>query len=76
LRCKCWRGHAVAATRTLCCAALPAAGDIDPAIVPFLLRRGMSVDEADDLMNKRSGFLGMAGALPPQQTVYQAKVAP
>jgi acetate kinase len=38
-------------------------GDVDPAIV-FHLRRvaGMSVDEIDALLNKRSGMLGLAGA--------------
>jgi acetate kinase len=38
-------------------------GDVDPAVI-FHLRRegGMSVDEIDDLLNKRSGMLGLAGA--------------
>ncbi|MFB9235357.1 acetate/propionate family kinase [Plantactinospora siamensis] len=38
-------------------------GDIDPTIV-FHLRRegGMAVDEIDDLLNHRSGLLGLAGA--------------
>lgn len=37
-------------------------GDIDPAII-FHLRRtaGMTVDELDDLLNRRSGLLGLAG---------------
>jgi len=37
-------------------------GDIDPAII-FHLRRsgGYSVDELDDLLNRRSGLLGMTG---------------
>jgi acetate kinase len=38
-------------------------GDIDPAVV-FHLRRvaGMSIDQVDDLLNKRSGMLGLSGA--------------
>ncbi|WP_105566049.1 acetate/propionate family kinase [Microbacterium halophytorum] len=37
-------------------------GDIDPAVVLHLARRGRSIDEIDDLLNKRSGMLGLAGA--------------
>ena len=37
-------------------------GDIDPAIVPFLMRKtGMSTDEMDNMMNKKSGMLGVSG---------------
>ena len=37
-------------------------GDIDPAIVFHLHRNaGMSIDEIDDLLNKRSGIKGLAG---------------
>jgi len=37
-------------------------GDIDPAIVPFLIKdAGMTVDEVNDLMNKKSGVLGLSG---------------
>ncbi|MER7440653.1 acetate/propionate family kinase [Micromonospora avicenniae] len=38
-------------------------GDLDPAVI-FHLRRegGLSVDEIDDLLNHRSGLLGLAGA--------------
>jgi acetate kinase len=37
-------------------------GDLDPAI-PFHLHRvaGMSIDELDDLLNRRSGMLGLSG---------------
>ncbi|MGY1438089.1 acetate kinase [Streptomyces reniochalinae] len=38
-------------------------GDIDPAVVFHLGRvAGMSADEVDDLLNKRSGLLGLCGA--------------
>lgn len=38
-------------------------GDLDPAVI-FHLRRegGLSVDEIDDLLNHRSGLLGLTGA--------------
>lgn len=36
-------------------------GDIDPAVVFHLLRKGMSVDEVDTLFNKQSGMLGLCG---------------
>lgn len=36
-------------------------GDIDPAIVPFLAKEaGMSIQEVDTLMNKKSGVLGLS----------------
>jgi len=38
-------------------------GDLDPAILFYLHREaGLSVDDLDDLLNKRSGMLGLAGA--------------
>jgi acetate kinase len=37
-------------------------GTIDPAIVTHLMRQeGLSVEQVDTLLNKKSGFLGMAG---------------
>ncbi|WP_400994378.1 acetate/propionate family kinase [Agromyces sp. GXQ0307] len=37
-------------------------GDLDPAVVLHLQRRaGLRVDEVDDLLNKRSGMLGLGG---------------
>ncbi|MHC6179579.1 acetate/propionate family kinase [Clostridium sp. JNZ X4-2] len=37
-------------------------GDIDPAIIPFLINAtGMSVNDVDTLMNKKSGILGVSG---------------
>jgi acetate kinase len=38
-------------------------GDLDPGVVFYLHREaGLSVDDIDDLLNKRSGMLGLAGA--------------
>ena len=37
-------------------------GDIDPAIVPFLMQReGLEPEEIDTLLNKKSGVLGVSG---------------
>lgn len=37
-------------------------GDLDPAIVTFLMREeGLSIDDVDDLLNKKSGLLGLSG---------------
>ena len=37
------------------------AGDLDPAILLMLLRRGMSPEELDTMLNKRSGLAGLSG---------------
>ena len=35
-------------------------GDIDPAIIPFLMKNeGMTIEEIDTMMNKKSGILGL-----------------
>lgn len=37
-------------------------GDIDPAIIPFVMKEmNMSIDEVNNLMNKKSGVLGVSG---------------
>jgi len=36
-------------------------GDIDPAVVIFLRRLGFGLDEVDNMLNKASGLLGLAG---------------
>lgn len=37
-------------------------GDVDPAIIPFLTKTaGMTIEEVDNLMNKKSGVLGLSG---------------
>lgn len=37
-------------------------GDIDPAIIPYLEKNlGYSADDIDDLINKKSGLLGVSG---------------
>ncbi|MBO5416915.1 MAG: acetate kinase [Clostridia bacterium] len=37
-------------------------GDIDPAIVPYIMEKeGLSTAEVNEMMNKKSGFLGVSG---------------
>ncbi len=36
-------------------------GDIDPALVFFAARKGVSLDDFDKLLNKRSGMMGVGG---------------
>lgn len=36
-------------------------GDVDPGILLHLLRTGTTPDELDDLLNRRSGLLGLSG---------------
>jgi len=36
-------------------------GDIDPAIVTYLVRKGMSADEIDQLLYRESGMKGLSG---------------
>ena len=36
-------------------------GDIDPSIIFFLARKGMSIDEIDTVLNKKSGLFGVNG---------------
>jgi acetate kinase len=36
-------------------------GDIDPAVVLYLVRQGMSADDIDKMLNKQSGLQGVAG---------------
>lgn len=37
-------------------------GDIDPGVLMHLLRSGLSVDDLDTLLNRGSGFRGLAGS--------------
>lgn len=37
------------------------AGDLDPGLVLYLLRKGTSLEELDELLNERSGLAGVSG---------------
>jgi len=48
-------------------------GDIDPAIVVYLMKKkGLSPDEADNLMNKESGLLGFTGISSDMRDIEKA----
>ena len=48
-------------------------GDVDPAVVFHLVRRGgYTVDEVDALLNKRSGLLGVCGANDMREVLDRA----
>lgn len=47
-------------------------GDIDPGVLLYMLRRGLSVDEIDDALNYRSGLLGVGGAGSDMRDVLAA----
>ncbi len=48
-------------------------GDLDPGIVTFLQREeGLSAAEADELLNKKSGLLGMSGLSGDMREILKA----
>jgi len=48
-------------------------GDLDPALVPYLVNHlGMSVQEIDELLNKRSGLLGISGVSSDMRDIHAA----
>jgi acetate kinase len=51
-------------------------GDMDPAIVPFLIReKGLSPQEADDVLNRKSGLLGLSGKTHDMRDILSAAEA-
>jgi acetate kinase len=51
-------------------------GDIDPAVIPFLINHlHLSAQELDDLMNKQSGLLGISGISSDMRDIHQAAAA-
>lgn len=51
-------------------------GDIDPAIVTHLIKEeGMSVDDVNNLMNKKSGVLGLSGLSSDFRDLEEAAAA-
>lgn len=47
-------------------------GDVDPGVVFFLGKHGMSYDEIDTLLNKKSGLLGVGGHSDMRDTINGA----
>ena len=51
-------------------------GDIDPAIVPYIMSKtGMNYDEVNDYMNKKCGLLGVSGVSSDCRDVCAAAAA-
>jgi acetate kinase len=51
-------------------------GDIDPALVPYLVNHlGMSMEEIDDMLNKQSGLLGVSGVSSDIRDIHAAAEA-
>ncbi|MBO4513788.1 MAG: acetate kinase [Victivallales bacterium] len=49
-------------------------GDMDPAVVPFIMKQtGMSPDEIDTMMNKKSGLLGVSGLSSDMRDIEKAR---
>ena len=52
------------------------AGDIDPAIVPYIVERtGMSADAVMNILNKKSGLLGVSGQSNDMRDIHEAIAA-
>ena len=49
-------------------------GSIDPAIIPYLMRKGelKDADDIDKMMNKKSGMLGVSGISSDNQQICRA----
>ena len=51
-------------------------GDIDPAIVPYIMEKeGLSTTEVNNVMNKKSGFLGVTGFSSDSRDIEDAYLA-
>ncbi len=47
-------------------------GTVDPTIVPYLVGEGMTIDEVEKMLNKKSGFLGVSGISSDCRAVGEA----
>jgi acetate kinase len=51
-------------------------GDLDPAIISFLMRKeGLDADQIDNLLNKQSGVLGISGTSSDMRDIEQGHLA-
>src|SRR5205823_801706 len=51
-------------------------GDLDPGVVLYLLReKGMSADAVDELLNKRSGLLGVSDSSPDMKDLLDREAS-
>ncbi|PJC87480.1 acetate kinase [Vibrio sp. HA2012] len=47
-------------------------GDLDPSIIEYLFRKGWKEEELFDMLNKKSGFLGISGVTSDARGVLEA----
>ncbi|MCG3728604.1 acetate/propionate family kinase [Vibrio cincinnatiensis] len=47
-------------------------GDLDPSVIEFLFRKGWKQEELFDMLNKKSGFLGVSGVTSDARGVLEA----
>ncbi len=47
-------------------------GPIDPSIVTFMIKQGLSADEVDNILNKKSGLVGVSGVSSDGRDVWAA----
>ncbi len=48
-------------------------GDLDPGVIPFLMRtQGLSLDQIDEMLNKKGGLLGISGVSPDMREILAA----
>jgi len=47
-------------------------GDLDPAVFPYMLGRGMSADQVEQALNKLSGLLGVSGMSNDMRDIVRA----
>jgi acetate kinase len=50
-------------------------GDVDPALAIVLGREGMTPDAIDEILNRRSGLLGISGVSPDFRDIERAEAA-
>jgi acetate kinase len=48
-------------------------GNIDPAVIPYLVREGYTIEEVDTLLNKESGLKGLYGTNDMREITAAAK---
>jgi len=48
-------------------------GNIDPGIIPYLINsEGMTIDQVDEMFNKKGGLLGISGVSPDMREILTA----
>ena len=48
-------------------------GDIDPAIIPYMVRQGLSIDEVEQALNKQSGLIGLSQTSNDMRDLLEAR---